>query len=160
MEKLLNKKTVLKVKNYLNKFDKNLSIISLNETARSSEEAGNSLNVKTGAIVKSLIFKSIDSDYYLCLISGDKTVSINKLSKLIKKEILKPNANEIKEITGFSIGGVPPVAHKIKMLTYIDKNLNRFDSIYAAAGHPHCVFKINFENLCKITNGHIYDIVN
>ena len=101
MEKLLNKKTVLKVKNYLNKFDKNLSIISLNETARSSEEAGNSLNVKTGAIVKSLIFKSIDNDYYLCLISGDQTVSINKLSKLIKKEILKPNANEIKEITGF-----------------------------------------------------------
>ena len=160
MEKLLNKKTVLKVKNYLNKFDKNLSIISLNETARSSEEAGNSLNVKTGAIVKSLIFKSIDNDYYLCLISGDKTVSINKLSKLTKKEILKPNANEIKEITGFSIGGVPPVAHKIKMLTYIDKNLNRFENIYAAAGHPHCVFKINFENLCKITNGYIYDIVN
>ncbi len=160
MEKLLNKKTVLKVKNYLNKFDKNLSIISLDETARSSEEAGNSLNVKTGAIVKSLIFKSIDNDYYLCLISGDQTVSINKLSKLTKKEILKPNANEIKEITGFSIGGVPPVAHKIKMLTYIDKNLNRFENIYAAAGHPHCVFKINFENLCKITNGYIYDIVN
>tara|TARA_Y100000590_G_scaffold57123_1_gene59973 strand:+ start:1735 stop:2217 length:483 start_codon:yes stop_codon:yes gene_type:complete len=160
MEKLLNKKTVLKVKNYLNKFDKNLSIISLDETARSSKEAGNSLNVKTGAIVKSLIFKSIDSDYYLCLISGDKTVSINKLSKLTKKEILKPNANEIKEITGFSIGGVPPVAHKIKMRTYIDKNLNRFENIYAAAGHPHCVFKINFENLCKITNGYIYDIVN
>ena len=66
----------------------------------------------------------------------------------------------IKKITGFSIGGVPPIAHKIKIPTYIDINLKKFDNIFAAAGHPHCVFKINFENICKITNGYICDIVN
>ena len=161
MEKLLNKKTVLKVKNYLNKFDKNLSIISLDETARSSKEAGNSLNVKTGAIVKSLIFKSIDNDYYLCLISGDKYADTNKISKLVNKSIEKANANECKEFTGFSIGGVSPVAHdNIPTQIFIDENLNRYEMIYAAAGNPYVVFGISYNKLCNITKGRIVNITS
>ena len=68
------------------------------------------------------------------------------------------SANQVKEITGFTIGGVSPVGHLEPILIYIDKSLSRFDNIFAAAGHPNCIFKINFDNLCKITNGSIKDI--
>ena len=69
------------------------------------------------------------------------------------------NADQVKEITGFTIGGVSPIGHLKKIRVYIDQSLSRFINIYAAAGHPHCIFKINFDDLCKISNGEIKDIV-
>ncbi len=160
MNDLLNKNSVKIVSNFLNKFDANISIISLQNTARSAEEAAKSLKVETGAIVKSLVFKTINNEYFLCLVSGDKQVSIDKIYKIFKQNIVKPNADEVKEITGFSIGGIPPVAHKTKIKTYIDVSLSRFDKLFAAAGHPHCIFEITFEKLCKISDGKILDIIN
>ena len=100
------------------------------------------------------------NEYYLCLVSGDQYISLDKLSKIIGNKIIKANADECKEITGFSIGGVPPVAHThAPTRIFIDKNFNKFDMIYAAAGHPYVVFGITFDNLCSITNGEISDIV-
>ena len=160
MNKLLNKNTVSKVAKLLHNIDPNLSIITLESTARSAEEAAQTLHVETGAIIKSLVFKSINNDYYLCLISGDKTVSTDKLSKITNSEIIKPNAHEIKRITGYSIGGVPPIAHKIMIPTYIDSSLSRFNEIFAAAGHPYCIFKINYKKICEITKGKVCDIIN
>ena len=63
------------------------------------------------------------------------------------------SAEEVKINTGFSIGGVAPIAHQSKLNVLIDKSLNRFNEIYAAAGHPNCVFKISYNQLIKITNG-------
>ena len=63
------------------------------------------------------------------------------------------NADEVKLNTGFSIGGVAPVAHKLSLNIFIDKSLSRFQHIFAAAGHPNCVFKINYDNLIAITKG-------
>ena len=157
MNKLINKKTVTIVRDFLRIIDPNLSIIVLDSNARSAKEAAFSLNVEIGSIVKSILFKSIDNNYYLCLVSGDKTVSINKISK---SNLLKTNADEVKDITGFSIGGVPPFAHKNTIPTYIDESLSRFESIYAAAGHPYCVFKITYQKLCYITKGNIGNIVD
>ena len=68
------------------------------------------------------------------------------------------SADQVKEITGFTIGGVSPVAHLSPLKIYIDESLSRFKNIYGAAGHPNCVFKIDFENLQKITNGEVMDI--
>ena len=160
MSDLLHKKSVKKVEVFIKKIDKELSIIVLNNTARSAKEAAISLGVETGSIVKSIIFKSLENNYYLCLVSGDKTVSVNKLSNLIKSSIIKPDAKEVKEVSGFSIGGVPPIAHKFPIPTYIDESLSRFKSIFAAAGHPHCVFKITYEKLCYITKGYICNLTN
>ena len=67
-------------------------------------------------------------------------------------------AEDVKQITGYTIGGVSPVGHLKKVNIYIDKNLDRFNDLYAAAGHPNCVFKISFINLVQITNGSILDI--
>ena len=161
MTNLLEKKNVLKVKNYLQKFDPSIKLIELNTTARTAQDAANSLKQEVGAIVKSLLFKNIETnEYYLCLVSGDQYLSLEKLSKIIGNKIAKANADECKEITGFSIGGVSPVAHiHSPSRIFIDDKLNRFDMVYAAAGHPYVVFGITFDNLHLITKGEINSIV-
>ena len=92
--------------------------------------------------------------FLICLIAGDKRCSLNKLKKTLnKKDVSMANANEVKEITGFSIGGVSPIGHLNKLDIIIDKSLSRFEYIYGAAGHPDCVFKINYVDLINLTNG-------
>jgi prolyl-tRNA editing enzyme YbaK/EbsC (Cys-tRNA(Pro) deacylase) len=93
------------------------------------------------------------------LVSGDKKASLNKLKKNLNiKNMEMAKAEDVKQITGYTIGGVSPVGHLKKVNIYIDKNLDRFNDLYAAAGHPNCVFKISFINLVQITNGSILDI--
>ena len=161
MTNLVEKKNVLKVKNYLQKFDPSIKLIELNTTARTAQDAANSLKQEVGAIVKSLLFKNVETnEYYLCLVSGDQYISLDKLSKIIGNKIIKANADECKEVTGFSIGGVPPVAHiHSPSRIFIDEKLNRFDMVYAAAGHPYVVFEITFEQLCQISKGNIVDFI-
>ena len=160
-ENFLEKKTVRNVINYLKNFDTNFSLISLDATARTAKDAAESLNVEVGAIVKSIIVKSPKNNfYYLCLVSGDKLISLKKLSSNTNEDIEKAFAKEIKDQTGYSIGGVPPVAHKTSPTEiFIDSNLKRFEKIYAAAGHPYVIFGITFEQICRITNGKIIDFV-
>ena len=162
MSKLLGRKSVIKVKKYLEYIDNSIKLIVLDETARTAKDAASSLNKEVGAIVKSLLFKTKETnDYYLCLISGDKYADTNKISELVNKKIEKANADECKEFTGFSIGGVSPVAHdNVPTQILIDKNLNRYEMIYAAAGHPYVVFGISYNKLCEITNGKITNITS
>ena len=153
MENLLNKEAVKKVQEFIKQFDSKLEVIVLDTTAKTAQEAANSLRCEVGAIVKSLLFKAEDI-FLICLIAGDKRCSLNKLKKILKKkDVSMANANEVKKNTGFSIGGVAPVAHATSLDILIDKSLNRFSYIFAAAGHPNCVFKITYNNLVKITNG-------
>ena len=153
MENLLNKESVKRVQEFIKKFDKQLKVIVLDTTARTAKEAANSLKCEVGAIIKSLLFKA-DNIFLICLIAGDKRCSLNKLKKIIgKKDVSMANANEVKENTGFSIGGVAPIAHIKKLEILIDKSLKRFEYVYGAAGHPNCIFKISFDKLVKITNG-------
>jgi prolyl-tRNA editing enzyme YbaK/EbsC (Cys-tRNA(Pro) deacylase) len=161
MGNLLERKSVLVVKNYLRAIDSTIKLIELDTTARTAKDAAQSLKVEVGSIVKSLIFKSLKKNlYYLCLVSGDKFISEKKLSLIIDDEIEKASADETKNYTGYSIGGVPPVGHlNSPTQIFIDSNLKRFEKIYAAAGHPYVVFGITFEQICKITKGKIIDFV-
>jgi len=153
MEDLLNKGPVKKVKEFIKKFDPKLDVLVLDTTARTAQDAANSLKCEVGAIVKSLLFRTEDS-FLICLIAGDKRCSLNKLKKTLqKKDVSMANAEEVKKNTGFSIGGVAPVAHATSLDILIDKSLNRFPYIFAAAGHPNCVFKITYQELIKITKG-------
>ena len=154
----LTKEPVQRAEKYLKEFDTNLEVISLETSARTAAEAASSLKCEVGAIVKSLLF-SADDKFILCLVSGDKKASLNKLKKNLNiKNIEMAKAEDVKQITGYTIGGVSPVGHLKKVNIYIDKNLDRFNNLYAAAGHPNCVFKISFINLVQITNGSILDI--
>ena len=153
MEDLLNKGPVKKVTEFIKKFDPKLEVLVLDTTARTAQDAANSLKCEVGAIVKSLLFRA-ENTFLICLIAGDKRCSLNKLKKTLqKKDVSMANADEVKKNTGFSIGGVAPVAHATSLDILIDKSLNRFPYIFAAAGHPNCVFKITYDDLIKITKG-------
>jgi len=153
MNVLLKKEPVNRVNVALKKFNESFNIIVLNATAKTAENAANSLKCDLGAIVKSLVFRA-ENDFLICLIAGDKRCSLNKLKKILKKkDVSMANADQVKENTGFSIGGVSPIAHLKTMKIIVDKSLSRFEYIYAAAGHPDCVFKITYLDLIKLTNG-------
>ena len=131
----------------------------MNTSARTALEAASSLGCEVGAIVKSLLFKT-ENSFILCLVAGDKKASLNKIKKTLNiKDVSMAPADDVKNITGYTIGGVSPIGHINKIDIFIDNSLERFTSLFAAAGHPNCVFKISFTDLQKITNGSIRDII-
>ena len=159
MENLLDKESVKRVVKVLSDFDSNLKVEALNSSARTAVDAAASLNCEVGAIVKSLLLRTDDS-FILCLVSGDKRCSLNKIKKMInKKDVSMANADQVKSQTGFSIGGVSPVAHLEKIKILVDSSLSRYENIYAAAGHPNSIFKITYKQLIKLTEGKEGDIV-
>ena len=158
MEDLLKKESVKRVNDFIKQFDSSLEIIVLDKTARTAKDAATALNCEVGAIVKSLVLRA-DNGFLICLVAGDKRCSLNKLKKLIgKKDVCMANAEQVKLQTGFSIGGVAPVAHLNKLEVLIDNSLGRFNDVFSAAGHPNCIFKIGYSQLIKITNGSEKDI--
>jgi Cys-tRNA(Pro) deacylase len=155
---LLNKEPVKRVERLLKKFDKSLKVIVLENSARTAQEAATALSCSVGAIVKSLLFKT-EENFILCLVSGDKRCSLSKLKQIKdQKNISMASPGEVKAQTGYTIGGVSPIGHLNEIEILIDKSLERFINLFAAAGHPNCVFKINYKNIQKITNGKIEDI--
>tara|TARA_Y100001970_G_C14040374_1_gene753402 strand:+ start:540 stop:1025 length:486 start_codon:yes stop_codon:yes gene_type:complete len=159
MNNFIEKKGVLKVKNFLSQIDSSINLIELTTTAKTAQDAAKSLNQEVGSIVKSLVFLKNSFEYYLCLVSGDKYLSKDKLSLITQNKILKATAEDVKKLTGFSIGGVSPVAHENSPYkVFIDINLKRYKNIFAAAGHPFVIFETNFNQLCNITKGKVTDI--
>ena len=156
---LLDKEPVKRAEKFLKDFDQSLKVIVLENSARTAQDAATALGCDAGAIVKSLLFKTDDS-FILCLVAGDKRCSLNKLKKIKnKKDVSMASPEDVKTQTGYTIGGVSPIGHLNRMEIFIDKSLKRFNNLFAAAGHPNCIFKINFMNIKKITNGKIEDII-
>ena len=155
---LLDKEPVKRAEKSLKDFDQSLEVIVLDKSARTALDAATALGCNVGAIVKSLLFKTNDS-FILCLVAGDKRASLNKIKKIInKKDVSMANPEDVKSQTGYTIGGVSPIGHLKQIEIIIDNSLERFNELFAAAGHPNCVFKINFTNIQKITNGEIENI--
>ena len=158
MNTILNKEPVLRAEKSLKQFNPDLKVIELEQTARTANDAATALGCKEGAIVKSLLFRAGNS-FVLCLVSGDKRCSLNKLKKILdEKDVSMANPEDVKRITGYTIGGVSPTGLLTKTKIYIDKNLKNFNSIFAAAGHPNAVFEIDFENLKALTQGETKEI--
>ena len=156
---LLDKEPVKRVERLLKEFDQTQKVIVLDNSARTALEAASSLGCEVGAIVKSLLFKT-ENSFLLCLVAGDKKISLNKIKKILNiKDVSMAEADEVKNITGYTIGGVSPIGHLNKIDIFMDNSLERFTTLFAAAGHPNCIFKINFKNLQKITNGSIKEII-
>ena len=156
---LLDKEAVKRAEKFLKNFDQSLEVIVLENSARTAQDAAMALSCDVGAIVKSLLFKTEDS-FILCLVAGDKRCSINKLKKIKdKKDISMASPEDVKTQTGYTIGGVSPIGHLKKIEIIIDNSLKRFNKLFAAAGHPNCVFKIDFNKIQKITNGKVEDII-
>ena len=155
---LLDKEPVKRAEKFLKDFDQSLEVIILENSARTAQDAAKALDCDVGAIVKSLLFKTGDG-FILCLVAGDKRCSLNKLKKIKdEKNISMASPEDVKAQTGYTIGGVSPIGHLKKIEIIIDNSLERFNELFAAAGHPNCVFKINFRDIQKITNGKVEDI--
>ena len=155
---LLEKEPVKRAEKSIKEYNSEMSVIVLDSSAKTAIEAASSLGCEVGAIVKSLLFKT-ENTFTLFLVSGDKKASLNKIKKTLNiKDASMASPDDVKSITGYTIGGVSPVGHLNKIEIFIDHSLARFENLYAAAGHPNCVFKTNFDDLQKITNGFIKDI--
>ena len=159
MEDLLKKEPVQRVVKALSNFDGSLKVEALTSSAKTAKDAAISLKCEVGAIVKSLLLRT-ENNFILCLVSGDKRCSLNKVKKILNlKDVSMADADQVKKQTGFSIGGVSPVAHLEKIKILIDLSLSRYENVYAAAGHPSSIFKITYKQLIKLTEGKEEDIV-
>ena len=158
MNSILDKEPVKRAQKILKEFDPSMNVIILEKTARTANDAATALGCNVGAIVKSLLFKTGDK-FCLCLVSGDKRCSLNKLKKkLNQKDVSMANPEEVKKITGYTIGGVSPIGHLVNIKIYMDQHLERFLKVFAAAGHPNAVFGITFFELKKLTNSEVDDL--
>ena len=156
---LLDKEPVKRAEKFLKDYDHSLKVITLENSARTAQDAATALDCNVGAIVKSLLFKT-KHRFILCLVAGDKRCSLNKLKNIKnEKDISMASPEEVKTQTGYTIGGVSPIGHVEKIEIIIDNSLERFNELFAAAGHQNCVFKINFKDIQKITNGKVENII-
>jgi prolyl-tRNA editing enzyme YbaK/EbsC (Cys-tRNA(Pro) deacylase) len=136
------------------------AVVELAATARTADEAAAALGVPVGAIVKSLVF-AISERMVLALVAGDRRCRAEALGPVLglAGRAERSTAALVREATGFAIGGVPPLGHARPLPTAIDASLGRFTKLYAAAGHPFCVFPTSLAELRRLTGGTLSDAV-
>ena len=129
-------------------------VIELADTARTAEAAAQALGVPLGAIVKSLVF-TIDGAPVMALIAGDRRCATKALPAALGMSglVMRADADRVRQATGFAIGGVAPLGHPTRLPTAIDDSLGRFETVYAAAGHPFFVFPTTVLELSLLTGG-------
>lgn len=135
-------------------------VIELNASTRTALDAANALRCEMAQIVKSLVFcTKMTNQAILILASGINRVNESNIESMIGEKILKADADFVREVTGFAIGGVPPLGHK-KIVDHIliDEDLFAFDLLWAAAGTPNTVFQFHSKDLLKMTGGKILRI--
>jgi prolyl-tRNA editing enzyme YbaK/EbsC (Cys-tRNA(Pro) deacylase) len=133
-----------------------IEVVELTATARSAAEAAAAVGCEVGAIAKSLVFRGRTSGRGLLVIaSGANRVDLAKVEAIVGEGLEKPEADFVRAETGFAIGGVPPLAHDRPLATVIDEDLLRFETIWAAAGHPNAVFPATPAQLVGMTGGRV-----
>ncbi len=134
-------------------------VIEFPESTRTSAEAAAAVGCTVGQIAKSLIFQAkTTKQAVLVIASGINRVDEKRLALLVGEKLQKPDAEFVRQQTGFAIGGVPPLGHSQPLLTYIDEDLLQYGEIWAAAGHPNAVFQLTPGELVHMTNGQVVAI--
>jgi len=148
-----------KIQDALHDLGFDLTVIEHAESTRTAQEAADRIGVTLGQIVKSLIFKGKTSGKpILVLTSGTNRVDEKRIKAYAGEKIERADANFVREVTGYAIGGVPPIAHAKPMETYLDEDLLQYDLIWAAAGTPNAVFELTPNDLKKMTEGKVAKI--
>lgn len=157
---ILDTDSVKRVRTALEKAGTKARVTVLAATARSAQDAANSIGTELGSIVKSLVFV-VGEQPVMVLVSGDRLCRENNLGGVLNLDgrVRRADADTVRAVTGFAIGGVAPVGLKRRLPVAIDAGLQRFDTVYAAAGHPHCVFATTFIELANATGGTISEAV-
>lgn len=134
-----------------------VEIKEFTESTRTAEDAAAAVGTTVGQIVKSLVFLAGD-DPILALVSGVNRAETAKLARLTGAAIRRADADTVRRVTGFSIGGVPPLGHTTPLRAYLDRDLLRYDTVWAAAGTPNAVFAIAPGDLARIANARAVDL--
>ena len=148
-----------KIQDQLKSLGYEYTVIEHAESTRTAQEAADRAGCELGQIVKSLIFKGRDSgNPVLVLTSGANRVDEKRISGYAGEAIGRADADFVRAVTGFAIGGVPPVGHLQKMETYIDEDFLQYPIIWAAAGTPNAIFELKTEDLQKMTDGNVVQV--
>ncbi len=152
-------KSAQSIQDFLSKKGLTLKVIELSDSTRTAQEAANTIGCEVAQIVKSLLFRTKETHKpILVLASGANRVNEKALEALLGQKIEKADAEFTKQVTGFAIGGVPPVGHVQQIETFIDEDLLIHKEIWAAAGTPYAVFSLNSEDLKNLTSGKVISI--
>ena len=153
------KPSAQKVQAALEAYGLSCNVVEMQETTRSAEDAARAVGCQVGQIVKSLVFKGKRSNQpVLVVASGANRVNEKALGQHVSEPIKMAKADFVREMTGFAIGGVPPVGHQTKLNIFIDEDLLQYSEIWAAAGTPHAVFKLTPDQLKMITEGTVISV--
>ncbi|MDK1288206.1 YbaK/EbsC family protein [Pseudoalteromonas umbrosa] len=135
------------------------SVVELPGSTRTAEDSANTIGCELGQIVKSLIFKGKESGKpILLLVSGKNRVKEKLVAKHLGEKLSKADADFTRKVTGFGIGGIPPLGHIETPITFIDEDLLEYETIWAAAGTPHAVFSLPANKLPELTNGQVVQV--
>lgn len=131
-------------------------VIEFQQATRSSQDAAKAIGCHVGQIAKSIVFRTKTSKRpVLVIASGINRVNENSVARFVNEPVEKADAEFVKKVTGFTVGGVPPVGHLQKIETFIDEDLFSYEIIWAAAGSPHAVFALSPRDMVKMTDGKV-----
>jgi prolyl-tRNA editing enzyme YbaK/EbsC (Cys-tRNA(Pro) deacylase) len=148
-----------KIQNLLHEKGFSLTVIEHTESTRTAQEAADRAGCTLGQITKSLIFKGRDSGKpILVLTSGSNRVDEKRITQYAGEHIVRADADFVRAVTGFAIGGVPPLGHAQEMETYLDEDLMQYPTIWAAAGTPNAIFELTPAQLQSMTGGKIVEV--
>lgn len=133
-------------------------VVELPASTRTANDAAATIGCEVAQIVKSLIFQTETHKPILVLASGINRVNEKTIEAQVGEKITKADADFTRAVTGFAIGGIPPVGHKQKILTFVDEDLLKYQELWAAAGTPNAVFNLNSVDLQNLTDGKIISI--
>lgn len=152
-------KSAQKVQSALMTHGLNLTVVELPDSTRTAEEAAVSIGCTIGQIVKSLIFQGkVSLKPYLVLVSGENRADEKRLRIFTGEKFRRADADYVCSVTGYAIGGVPPLGHLQTLDALIDEDLMQYEEIWAAAGTDHAVFRLTPAQLVRITNGRVVRI--
>lgn len=134
------------------------AVMEFTASTRTAADAAAAVGCEVGQIAKSLVFRQADGEAVLVVASGTNRVSEAKVAALLGQGIGRADAGFVREVTGFAIGGIPPVGHAKPLTTIVDESLGRFDEIWAAAGTPNAVFRLTYADLLRLTGGRAGEI--
>jgi Cys-tRNA(Pro) deacylase len=147
--------TIERVVSSLGRLGVSTEVREFSDSTATAEAAARALGTSVERIVKSLVFATRDGQPILALVSGANRVDLQRLASLVGQPVGRANAEQVRQATGFSIGGVPPVGHHSPLPVYVDADLLRFDQVWAAAGTPNTVFAIAPDKLVDVTHGQV-----
>jgi prolyl-tRNA editing enzyme YbaK/EbsC (Cys-tRNA(Pro) deacylase) len=151
--------TAQKIQNLLISLGYDYTVVEHAESTRTAQEAADRAGCELGQIVKSLIFRGKTSGKpILVLTSGTNRVDEKRISGYAGESISRADADFVRTVTGFAIGGVPPIGHTQPMETYLDEDFLSYQTIWAAAGTPNAIFELNTEDLQKMTDGKVIQV--